>query len=135
MDTRFDVTPTVFKLVHPLNVLSRIEVTPDGIVIDVNDVQSLKAEDPMELTDEGIVGSVSQLMSNVYMFPTRPKQIKRVSRFESFWKSNPRLLRAFHSGGVSATELLEELQMHRYWLRRCLKTEREGDVRVDVFGC
>ena len=37
IDVRFDVIFTVFKLTHPPNVLSQIEVTPDGIVMDVND--------------------------------------------------------------------------------------------------
>ena len=37
IDVRFDVIFTVFKLLHPLNVFVSISVTPDGIVIDVND--------------------------------------------------------------------------------------------------
>ena len=38
-DVIFDVIFTVFKLIHLENVLSSIEVTPDGIVMDVNDSQ------------------------------------------------------------------------------------------------
>ena len=37
IDVIFDVMSTLFKLVHLLNVCSLIEVTPDGIVMDVND--------------------------------------------------------------------------------------------------
>ena len=38
IDVRFDdLISTVFKLVHPLNVYPSIELTPDGIVMDVND--------------------------------------------------------------------------------------------------
>ena len=37
IDVIFDVIFTVFKLIHPLNVPSSIEVTFDGIMMDVND--------------------------------------------------------------------------------------------------
>ena len=37
IEVRFDWIFTVFKLEHLRNVLSLIEVTPDGIVIDTND--------------------------------------------------------------------------------------------------
>ena len=37
IDVRFDAIITVFKLVHASNAFSEIEVTPDGIVMDVND--------------------------------------------------------------------------------------------------
>ena len=37
IDVIFDVIFTVFKLIHPLNVFSLIEVTLYGIVMDVND--------------------------------------------------------------------------------------------------
>ena len=39
----FDVKFTVFKLRHPLNVLSLIAVTLDGIVMDANDSHPEKA--------------------------------------------------------------------------------------------
>ena len=44
IDVMFDdVIFTVFKLVHPLNVHSLIELTFNGIVMDVNDLQSQNA--------------------------------------------------------------------------------------------
>ena len=46
---------TIFKLLHPLNVLSLIEVTFDGIVIDVNDEHLENASVPIEVTEDGIV--------------------------------------------------------------------------------
>ena len=50
----FDVIFTIFKLLHPLNVLSLIEVTPDGIVIDINDSQKENASVPIEVTEDGM---------------------------------------------------------------------------------
>ena len=44
IDVTFDnLVFTVFKLMHPSNVLSLIEVTPDGIMMDVNDAHPQKA--------------------------------------------------------------------------------------------
>ena len=40
---------------HPLNVKLLIEVTPDGIVMDVNDEHPLNALDPIDVTEDGIV--------------------------------------------------------------------------------
>ena len=39
---------------HPLNVLSLIEVTFDRIVIDVNDEHPENAADPIDVTEDGI---------------------------------------------------------------------------------
>ena len=54
MDVIFDVIFTVFKLMHPENVNSLIEVTPDGIVMDVNDSHPLNAQYPIDLTESGM---------------------------------------------------------------------------------
>ena len=61
IDVRFDVIFTVFKLVHPSNVKSSINVTPDGIVIDVNDAHPLNAWTPIDVTEDGIVIDVRLL--------------------------------------------------------------------------
>ena len=45
----------VFKLVHSLNVFTSIDVTPDGIVMDVNDLHHSNAPDPIDVTDDGII--------------------------------------------------------------------------------
>ena len=45
---------TVFKLVHPWNTLFLIELTPDGIVMDVNDSHRQNAYGPIDATDYGI---------------------------------------------------------------------------------
>ena len=50
----FDVILTVFKLVHPLNVSSLIEVTFDGIVMDVNDSHPENAYFPIDSREDGI---------------------------------------------------------------------------------
>ena len=50
-----DVMFTVFKLVHPKNVLSLIEVTDGGIVMDVNDSHPLNPLDPIDFTEEGMI--------------------------------------------------------------------------------
>ena len=50
-----DVIFTVFKLIHPLNVLSLILVTPDGIVMDVNNEHPKNALDPTDVTEDGMV--------------------------------------------------------------------------------
>ena len=52
---RFDSIFTVFKLVHPLNAWYSILVTPDGIVIDVNDSHPLNACNPIDVTDDGMI--------------------------------------------------------------------------------
>ena len=49
-----DVIFTVFKLIHPWNVKSLIEVTFDGIVIDVNDEHPENALDPIDVTEYGM---------------------------------------------------------------------------------
>ena len=49
---------TLSKLLHPLNVLSSIEVTPDGIVIDLNDEHLENALNPIDVTDVGILMDV-----------------------------------------------------------------------------
>ena len=54
-DVIFDVKFTVFKLLHPSNVLSLIEVTPDGIVMDDNDSHPPNAKFPIDLTEDGIL--------------------------------------------------------------------------------
>ena len=55
IDVIFDVIFTAFKLVHPSNVLSSIEVTKDGIVIDANDSHPLNASDPIDSTEDGMI--------------------------------------------------------------------------------
>ena len=51
----FDVTSTVFKLVHSLNVQLSIRVTADGIVMDVNDSHPPNASSPIDTTEDGMV--------------------------------------------------------------------------------
>ena len=55
IDVIFDVIFTVFKLIHLLSVLALISVTPDGIVMDVNDSHPENAPDPIEVTEDGII--------------------------------------------------------------------------------
>ena len=50
----FDVKFTVFKLIHPQNVLPRIKVTPDGTVKDVNASHPKNTVDPIDVTEDGI---------------------------------------------------------------------------------
>ena len=70
IDVMFDdVMFTVFKLVHPLNVLSLIEVTLDGIVMDVNDEHFENANDPIDLTEDGMVIDVRFLHSQKAFIP------------------------------------------------------------------
>ena len=69
IDLMFDVIFTVFKLIHPLNVQSLIEVTPDGIVMDVNDSHPEKAKDPIDVTEDGIVIDVRFLQFSKALFP------------------------------------------------------------------
>ena len=59
----FDVIFTVFKLVHPLNVPSLIEVTPDGIVMAVNDSHPKKAKLPIDFTEDGMIIDVIVISS------------------------------------------------------------------------
>ena len=59
----FDVIFTIFKLLHPLNVKSLIEVTPNGIVMDVNDEHPENALDPIDVTEDGIIIDVRFLHS------------------------------------------------------------------------
>ena len=49
-----DVIFTVFKLIHPKKVLLSIEVTFDGIMMDVNDSHPQNARDPIDVTDDGM---------------------------------------------------------------------------------
>ena len=65
----FDVIFTVFKLVHPKNVPCSIEVTLDGIVIDINDPHSLNAPNPIDVTDFGMVIDVRLLHSLKALIP------------------------------------------------------------------
>ena len=65
----FDVIFTVFKLIHPWNVLSLIEVTFDGIVMDVSDSHPKNAYDPIDFTEGGIVIDVRFLQSQKAEFP------------------------------------------------------------------
>ena len=51
----FDVIFTLFKLIHPLNVCLLIEVTLDGIVMDVNDEHPENASDPIDSTEDGMI--------------------------------------------------------------------------------
>ena len=51
----FDAIFTVFKLLHPWNVLSLTEVTSDGIVMDVNDEHPENAPDPIDFTEDGMI--------------------------------------------------------------------------------
>ena len=44
----------VFKLIHPENVLVSIARTPDGIVIDVNDLHPSNALFPIDVTEDGM---------------------------------------------------------------------------------
>ena len=46
---------TLFKLIHPLNVLSLIDVTRDGILKDVNDLHPENALDPIDFTEDGMI--------------------------------------------------------------------------------
>ena len=46
---------TVFKLLHPRNVLSSILVRADGIVIDDNDEHLENALVPIDVTDDGMI--------------------------------------------------------------------------------
>ena len=57
----FDLKITVFKLIHPANVLSLIKVTPGGIVMDVNDEHPENALDPIDFTEDGMVIDVRSL--------------------------------------------------------------------------
>ena len=50
----FDVIFTVFKLVHSRNAYSLIDVTPDGIVIDVNELHPENAWLPIDVTEDGM---------------------------------------------------------------------------------
>ncbi len=50
-----DVIFTVFKLLHPWNVSYSIDVTLDGILIDVNDPHPLNALSAIDVTEGGIV--------------------------------------------------------------------------------
>ena len=43
------------KLVQSLNVLSPIDVTPEGIVMDFNNSHPSNALAPIDVTDDGIV--------------------------------------------------------------------------------
>ena len=52
---RFDVIFTLFKLVHPLNVKLLIEETFDGIIMDDNDEHPENALDPIDVTEDGMV--------------------------------------------------------------------------------
>ena len=45
---------TVFKLIHPQNVESLIDVTSDGIVMDVNDSHPQNASSPIDVTEDGM---------------------------------------------------------------------------------
>ena len=56
-----DVIFTVIKLVHPLNVYILIDVTPDGILMDINDSHPSNAQIPMDVTEDGMVIDVSFL--------------------------------------------------------------------------
>ena len=51
----FDEIFTVFKLVHSMNVQDSIEVTPDGIVMDVNDSHPENAPNSIVVTEDGMV--------------------------------------------------------------------------------
>ena len=59
----FDVIFTVFKLIHLWNVPSLIEVTFDGIVMDINDEHPENASDPIDETEDGMVIDVRFLQS------------------------------------------------------------------------
>ena len=63
IDVIFDVILTVFKLRHPQNVSSLIEVTPDAIVMDANDSHPLNARDPIDVTEDGMIIDVRFLQS------------------------------------------------------------------------
>ena len=65
----FDVIFTVFKPLHSLNVCCSIEVTLDGIVIDVNDEHSEKAYDPIDVTEDGMVIDARFLQLQKELFP------------------------------------------------------------------
>jgi len=49
---------TVSKLEHPWNVSFSIEVTPEGIVIDVNEEHAKNARIPIDATDDGMTVDV-----------------------------------------------------------------------------
>ena len=52
---RFDVIFTDFKLIHPQKESSSIEVTPGGIVMDVNDEHPKNTPGPIDVTEDGIL--------------------------------------------------------------------------------
>ena len=51
----FDVIFTIFKLVHLSKVSFLIEVTRDGMVMDVNDSHPSNVHDPIDVTEDGIL--------------------------------------------------------------------------------
>jgi len=55
IDVRFDVNSTVSKLVHSLNVFSAMEVTPEGITIEIKDLHPSNADGSINLAEDGIV--------------------------------------------------------------------------------
>ena len=64
-----DVIFTVFKLIHLLNVNSLIDVILDEIVMDVNDSHPLNALVPIEVTDDGMEIDVRFLQTEKALFP------------------------------------------------------------------
>ena len=65
----FDVIFTFLKLIHPLNVLLLISLTPDGIVMEDNDIHPKNAYGPIDVTEDGIVIDARFLQSQKAWFP------------------------------------------------------------------
>ena len=59
----FDVIFTFFKLLHNLNVKQSIKVTPDGIVMDDNDSHPSNALLPIDVTEDGMIIDVRFLQA------------------------------------------------------------------------
>ena len=55
IDVILDVMFTIFKLMHPLNMLALTKVTSGGIVMDVNDSHPENAKDSTDVTEDGMV--------------------------------------------------------------------------------
>ncbi len=60
---------TVFKLVHSENVPPSIDVTPFGIVMDVNDSHPENAYISIDITDDGRIIDVRLLQPEKAYFP------------------------------------------------------------------
>jgi hypothetical protein len=54
----FSSTVYVFKALQRLKAPSPIDVTDDGMVMDVKDEQPRKAPSPIDVTDEGMISEV-----------------------------------------------------------------------------